>query len=119
VYVASRVFDIPVPGDRLIVATALVLPVAFALGSIGHAIVGWRPRLAVLFVAAIAVVSYFTLEFAPLFDWPEWVGRTSLFVLYGMPMTAVDWSGAVTLVAIGTGGTALALVSMARRDVGR
>src|SRR5207249_9776119 len=47
VYVAARAFDIPVPADRLALATALVLPVVFALGAIGHALVGWRPRVAV------------------------------------------------------------------------
>ena len=119
VYIAATVFDIPVPGDRLVIATALVLPVVFALGSFGHALVGWRPRLAVLLVAAVAVISYFTLEFTPLFAWPDWVGRTSFFVLYGTPMTTVDWGGAATLMAIGIGGTGLALVSMLRRDVGR
>jgi ABC-2 type transport system permease protein len=119
VYVGAKVFDIPVPGDRLALATALVLPVVFALGSFGHAIVGWRPRLAVLAVATIAVISYFTLELAPLFDLPDWVGRTSFFVLYGTPMTTVDWGGAATLMAIGIAGTGIALVSMRRRDVGR
>jgi ABC-2 type transport system permease protein len=119
VYVASKAFDIPVPPDRLIVATALVLPVTFALGSIGHALVGWRPRLAVTLLAAVAVISYFTLQFAPLFSLPDWVSRTSFFVLYGTPMTSVDWGGAATLMGMGIAGTAAALISMRRRDVGR
>jgi len=119
VYLSARVFDIPVPGDRLAIATALMLPVVFAFGSVGHALVGWRPRVAVLLVAAVAVISYFTLEFAPLFQLPDWVSRTSFFVLYGTPMTTVDWGGAATLIAIGIVGTGLALRSMERRDVGR
>jgi len=106
VYVASRAFDIAVPLDRLTVATALVLPVVFALGSIGHALVGWRPRLAVVLLAAVAVLSYFTLQFAPLFSLPDWVSRTSFFVLYGTPMTSADWAGAATS-------------AMRRRDIGR
>ncbi|HEV2011158.1 MAG TPA: hypothetical protein VGS17_09060 [Candidatus Limnocylindria bacterium] len=118
VYIASRSFDIAVPGDRLAIATVLVLPVVFALGSVGHALVGWRPRVAVVLVAAVAVISYFTQEFGPLFDWPDWVRRTSFFVLYGTPMTTVDWGGAATLMAIGIAGTGLALASMRRRDVG-
>ena len=119
VYVASKAFDIPLPTDRLVLATALVLPVVFALGSVGHALVGWRPRLAVVLIAAVAVLSYFTLEFAPLFQLPDWVSRTSFFVLYGTPMTSVDWAGAATLMAIGVAGTAWALVAMQRRDAGR
>jgi ABC-2 type transport system permease protein len=119
VYVAARAFEIPVRADRIALATALTLPVVFALGSVGHALVGWRPRLAGALVGAVAVISYFTQQFAPLFQWPEWVGRTSFFVLYGMPMTSPDWGGAATLVAIGIVGSAFALQSMRRRDVGR
>jgi beta-exotoxin I transport system permease protein len=119
VYIASKAFDIPMPVDRLILATALVLPVVFALGAVGHALVGWRPRVAVVLIAAVAVISYFTLEFVPLFQLPDWVSRTSFFVLYGTPMTSVDWAGAATLMAIGVAGTAGALVAMQRRDVGR
>jgi ABC-2 type transport system permease protein len=119
VYAASKAFDIPLPADRLILATALVLPVVFALGAVGHALVGWRPRLAVVLISAVAVASYFTLEFVPLFQLPDWVSRTSFFVLYGTPMTSVDWAGAATLMAIGVLGTAWALIAMQRRDVGR
>ena len=119
VYVATKAFDIPVSADRLALATVLVLPVVFALGAIGHALVGWRPRLAVVLVAAVAVISYFTQEFAPLFQWPEWVGRTSFFVLYGTPMTKVDVPGAATLAVIGVVGTLVAIAAMEQRDIGR
>jgi ABC-2 type transport system permease protein len=118
VAITARANDIDVPADRLIVATVLLLPVIFAFGAIGHALVGWRPRPAVLILSAIAVVSYFTQQFAPLFSWPEWVRNTSIFALYGMPMTKVDWAGALTLVTIGVFGTATAIVSLQRRDVG-
>jgi len=97
----------------------IVLPVVFALGSVGHALVGWRPRAAGLLIGALAVLSYFIEQFQPIFQWPDWVGRGSFFVLYGMPMTTVDRGGVVTLIAIGIGGTGLALRSMQRRDVGR
>jgi ABC-2 type transport system permease protein len=118
VAIAARAFDIDVPGDRLVIATVLMLPVAFAFAAVGHALVGWRPRVAVLLLGIVAVVSYFTQEFAPLFSWPDWVKNTSFFALYGMPMTTVDWGGAITLLAIGVFGTAAAIMSMQRRDVG-
>ena len=105
--------------DRLALATVLMLPVVFAFGAVGHALVGWRPRVAVVLMAAVAVISYFVEQFAPVFDAPDWVARTSFFTLYGTPMTSVDWGGAATLVGIGVAGTAAALVSMQRRDVGR
>ena len=119
VWVAARALDIAVPADRMLLAALLMLPVVFALGAIGHALVGWRPRVAVVLIAAVAVSSYFMQEFGPVFAWPEWVQRTSLFVLYGEPVTKVDWAGTVTLLGMGVAGTAVALVSMRRRDVGR
>jgi ABC-2 type transport system permease protein len=119
VYLATRAFDISVPGDRLLVAALLVLPLVFAFGAIGHALVGWRPRAAVLILSAVAVLSYFVQQFAPVFDVPEWVSKVSLFVLYGTPLTKVEWSGPLTLTAIGIAGTAVALSGMRRRDVGR
>jgi putative exporter of polyketide antibiotics len=119
VYLAAKTFAITVPVDRLAIATALMLPVVFAFGAIGHALVGWQPRVAVLLIGSIAVISYFTEQFAPAFDAPDWVARTSFFTLYGTPTTSVDWGGAATLVGVGIVGTAAALVSMQRRDVGR
>jgi ABC-2 type transport system permease protein len=119
VYVATRVYDITVPGGRLLLATLLVLPFVFALGAVGHALVGWRPRLAVTLIATVAVVSYFIQEFAPIFDLPEWVSKLSLFVLYGQPMTRIDWRGAATLTVVGAVGTLVAIDAMHRRDVGR
>lgn len=119
VWLASGVFDLGAPVDRLFLAGFLMLPVVFALGSIGHVVVGWRPRVAVVLLGAVAVISYFTQEFAPLFDLPEWVGRTSFFVLYGQPMTRVDVPGAATLMLIGVVGAFVAIAAMERRDVGR
>jgi putative exporter of polyketide antibiotics len=82
-------------------------------------LVGWWPRVAVLLVGTVAVVSYFIQQFAPLFDWPEWVAKLSFFVLYGQPMTKADWRGASTLAVIGVVGTLVAIDAMHRRDVGR
>jgi len=118
VFFAARSFDITLPGDRTVLATVLVLPVVFAFAGIGAAIVGWRPRVAVVLLGAVAILSYFIQQFAALFSWPEWLRHLSLFELYGTPMTKDDWGGIVALVAIGVAGTALALLSMRRRDVG-
>lgn len=118
VWYAARAFDITVPVDRLVLATVLMLPVVFAFAGLGQLLVGWRPRVALIGLAAIAVYSYFVLEFAALFDWPQWVANTSVFALYGTPMTKVEWTGIVTLLAIGIFGTTGAIVTMRRRDVG-
>ena len=100
-------------------SSAAVLPVVYAFAGIGHAFVGWRPRVAVVVLGALAVVGYFAQQFTPLFAWPDWVNDISLYALYGTPMSKDDWGGIATLIAIGTGGTAIALFVMRRRDVGR
>jgi putative exporter of polyketide antibiotics len=119
VYVSASSTGISLPGGRFVFASAAVLPVAYAFSGIGHALVGWRPRIAVAVLGALAVVGYFAQQFAPLFQWPDWVRNISLYALYGTPMSKDDWAGIATLIAIGTGGMAVALFVMRRRDVGR
>jgi len=119
VYLTATSTGIGLPGGRFVLASAGVLPVAYAFAGIGHALVGWRPRVAVVVLGALAVVGYFAQQFTPLFQWPDSVNNISVYALYGTPMSKDDWSGIVTLIAIGIAGTALALVVMRRRDVGR
>jgi ABC-2 type transport system permease protein len=119
VYLTATSTGISLPGGRFVLASAGVLPVAYAFAGIGHALVGWRPRVAVVVLGAVAVVGYFAQQFTPLFRWPDWVNNISVYALYGTPMSKDDWGGLVTLVAIGLAGTAVALLVMRRRDVGR
>src|SRR5439155_8765600 len=53
VYLATRIYDISVPADRFVVATALTIPVAFAFGAIGQWLAGWRPRVAVIVLGTV------------------------------------------------------------------
>jgi ABC-2 type transport system permease protein len=119
VYLAAGSNGISLPLGRFVLASADVLPVGYAFAGIGHALVGWRPRLAVVALGVIAAASYLVQQFAPLFGWPDWVKNTSLYALYGTPLSKDDWLGIPTLFAIGIAGTAVALVVMRRRDVGR
>jgi ABC-2 type transport system permease protein len=119
VYLTATSTGITLPVGRFVFASAAVLPVAYAFAGIGHALVGWRPRVAVVALGAVAVVGYFAQQFTPLFQWPEWVNNISLYALYGTPMSKDDWAGIATLIAIGIAGTALAVAVMRRRDVGR
>jgi hypothetical protein len=118
VFYSARALDIIVPGDRMVIATADMLPVVFAFGGIGAALVGWRPRVAVVVLGTVAIVSYFVQQFYAIFQWPDWVGRLSIYQLYGVPLSRDDWSGIATLVGIGLLGSAAAIVLMRRRDVG-
>ena len=119
VYQTATSTGISLPVGRFALASAAVLPVAYAFAGIGHALVGWRPRVAVVALGAVAVVGYFAQQLAPLFQGSDWVKNISLYALYGTPMSTDDWGGIAALVAIGIAGTAVALVVMRRRDVGR
>src|SRR5207253_5521031 len=86
VYLTARSTGISLPGGRFVFASAAVLPVGYAFAGIGHALVGWRPRVAVAALGALAVVGYFAQQFAPLFQWPDWVNKFSVYELFGTPM---------------------------------
>ena len=118
VYVTANANGVELPAGRTALAGLLVLPVAFALGGVGLALVGWRPRVAVVVLGIVTATSYLTEQFAPIFNWPEWTTRTSVFALYGMPLSRDDWLGTGILLAIGLGGTAIAVTAMQRRDIG-
>jgi hypothetical protein len=119
VWIAAARVAIPLSGDRFVAGSALMLAVPFAFGGVGAVVASSRPRLAVPLLTVVAVTSYFTQQFAPLFDWPKWVTNTSIYALYGTPMTTgVDWGGLAGLGALGVGGTALGVVLMGRRDIG-
>ena len=111
--------DISLEAGRVVVGTALTLLVAFAFGGLGAAGVGWRPRLTLGILAAVAIVGYFVQELAPLFEWPEWLANLSVYALYGNPvMTSIDWAREATLLAIGAAASFAALIAMQRRDIG-
>ena len=111
--------DISLGVGRVVVGTALTLLVAFAFGGLGAAGVGWRPRLTLGILAAVAIVGYFVQELAPLFEWPEWLANLSVYALYGNPvMTSIDWAREATLLAIGAAASFAALIAMQRRDIG-
>ena len=118
VYGTANANGVEMPAGRTALAGLLMLPVAFALGGVGLALVGWRPRLAVVVLGLVTAMSYFTEQFAPIFKLPEWVQRTSVFALYGVPLTRDDWAGTGILMVIGFAGTAIAIGAMRRRDVG-
>lgn len=117
-YVAANANGLDLPAGRTALAGLLMLPAAFALGGAGLAIVSWKPRIAVAVLGIVTALSYLTQQFAPIFGWPEWTVKTSVFALYGMPLSRVDWPGIGLLMGIGLAGTAIAVLAMQRRDIG-
>lgn len=119
VYVVAAGQGIPLDRGRVALAGALLLTIPFAFGSIGQLIAVSRPRVAVVALSAVAVFSYFVQQFAPLFQWPDWVANLSLYALYGTPMSGeVSWAGVATLVGIGLAATVASMAALRRRDVG-
>jgi ABC-2 type transport system permease protein len=119
VYLVAAGQGITLNGGRVALAAALLLTISFAFGSIGQFVAASRPRLAVVALSAVAVVSYFVQQFVPLFGLPDWVANLSLYTLYGAPMSGdIKWSGVAGLVGIGAAATAASVVALRRRDVG-
>jgi putative exporter of polyketide antibiotics len=119
VYLVTTSQSIDIDRSKLALATALVVLIPLAFAAIGQLLAVWRPRSALVLLSTIAVVSYFLVQFTPLFGWPEWVANLSLFSLYGMPMGGeVNWSGIAGLIGVTVVGTIGALVAVQRRDVG-
>jgi len=119
VYVVAAGQGITLDGGRVALAAALLLTIPFAFGSIGQFVSASRPRIAVVALSAVAVLSYFVQQFVPLFDLPDWVANLSLYTLFGTPMSGdIKWGGVAGLVGIGTVATAASLIALRRRDVG-
>jgi ABC-2 type transport system permease protein len=119
VYIVAAGQDIPLDRGRVALAAALLLTIPFAFGSIGQLIAVSRPRMAVVALSAVAVFSYFVQQFAPLFQWPDWVANLSLYTLYGTPMSGeISWAGVATLMGIGVAATLASMAALRRRDVG-
>jgi len=115
----ASVADIPIDVQHVALGTGLAVAVVFAFGGLGAAGVGWRPRMTVTLLGAVAVTSYFVQTLAPLFDWPGWVSDLSIYALYGDPVSGtVDFVRSCALVGIGVVGSLVALAAMSRRDIG-
>jgi len=109
---------ISVDVGRMLSSTALLVPFALTFAAVGALLAGWRPRVAVVTLSTIAVISYLVFELGPLFKWPVWADNLSVFQLYGTPLiTPVFVGGLVAMLAIVVVGFGSAGVVLARRDV--
>jgi ABC-2 type transport system permease protein len=103
---------------KLLIATALLIPFALTFAAAGALLAGWRPRVAVVILSTVAVISYLVFELGPLFKWPKWADNLSVFQLYGTPLiTPVFVGGLIAMLAIVVVGFGSAGVALTRRDV--
>jgi putative exporter of polyketide antibiotics len=109
---------IAVDVGKLVIATILLIPFALTFAAAGALLAGWRPRVAVVVLSTVAVISYLVFELGPLFKWPAWADNLSVFQLYGTPLlTPVFVGGLIAMLAIVVVGFGSAGVALARRDV--
>jgi len=110
--------DIHPDSGRLLLATALLVPLALTFGGLGAAIIARWPRLAVPVLSLVAVAGYLIQQVGPLFRWPSWALDLSVFTLYGTPLTTgVFWTGLWAMVAVIVLGFGIGLVAIRYRDV--
>jgi ABC-2 type transport system permease protein len=73
-------------------------------------VVAWvRRSVAVTVLAVIIGASYLLSSFVPIFAWPDWLNRLSVFWAFGQPY--LDWpttAGLVLLLILAVAGSALA-----------
>jgi ABC-2 type transport system permease protein len=101
----------PVGLTRLAAVTLLL---AAALSAIAALVVAWlRNTAAVSTLAVFVGASYLLIYLVPLFDWPDWVLRTSVFGAYGNPYLQLPaWTGLALLAAMTVlGGLAAAAIA--------
>ena len=97
----------PVGLARLAADTLLL---SAALGSVAALVVAWlRSTAAVAALAAFVATSYLLVYLVPLFAWPDWVSRITVFGAYGNPYLELPTAGGVILLAaMAAGGGMLA-----------
>ena len=84
---------------------------AAAFGALAALVVAWlRSGTAVTVLAVFAGASYLLVLLVPLFAWPEWITRVSLFGAFGHPYLEIPAYGGLAVLA------GLAVIGGARRD---
>lgn len=103
------------PAGLARMAADLVL-LSLAVGAVSAAVVAALRGTGVLLLTAWLVASYLVALFAPIFEWPDWVPRLSIFQAFGEPYVDVpDLYGIAVLAALALAGAMLAIATLERR----
>jgi ABC-2 type transport system permease protein len=118
-YLTAQASGVNLRAGDLAVAGLVMLPFTLTFGGVGAVLAGWVPRATVATLTTLAFLSYLITQLGPLFRWPDWALKLSVFSLVGNPLTdGVYWSGLWGLLAITVLGFGLAALVMQRREVG-
>jgi hypothetical protein len=81
-----------------------------ALAAVAALVAAWlRSSAAVAALAVFVAASYLLVYLVPLFAWPDWVNRTTIFGAYGNPYLDMPAaSGLIVLSGLAVGGGVLA-----------
>ena len=115
--IGTTAADVTLDTGALARTTGDLALLALAVGGVGAiAVVAFRGPGAIVFLTIWIVGAYLVVLFAPLFDWPAWVPRLSLFDAFGRPyLGAPDVYGLSYLAALAVAGAALAIAMLERR----
>jgi ABC-2 type transport system permease protein len=118
VAVGAPTAGIHIDGARLLLATALLVPLTLTFGGLGAAIIARRPRWAVPVLSFVAIAGYLLQQVGPLYHLPGWALDFSVFTLYGTPLSSgIFWTGLWAMLAVIVLGFGVGLAAMRYRDV--
>jgi ABC-type transport system involved in multi-copper enzyme maturation permease subunit len=106
--------------SRAALAMALLLPLASAVAAFGFVVSAYRPGAVAAITGGVVIASFFLDTLAPLFGWPDMIGKLSVFRLYGQPLLlGVQWGNAAILVGLTALLALVGCLIFARKDIAR
>ena len=118
-FYASHQAGIDLSSQRVIAASAMLVPFALVFAGAGSLLAAWNPRAALALVGAFAFASYLDNELATIYKLPAWVHDLSAFKLFGTPLlTGVDNRSLALMLLLALAGLGSSILVMQRRDVG-
>jgi ABC-2 type transport system permease protein len=113
--IAMTVVGAGVQATGLVRAMMTVLLFAIGLAGVGAWLVAWFPRFAVAALATVLALSYLLMLLVPMFRWPDWLTRLSVFGAIGHPyLQNPPLGGLAFLGVLAVAGYLLAVLGSAR-----
>jgi ABC-2 type transport system permease protein len=118
-FYASQSQGLPLDGQRVEVASLMLVPLAVVFAAVGSLLAAWKPRAAVGLLGGVAFLSFLDSEVGPILRFPSWVQDLSPFKLFGAPLlTGLDGRNLALLLLLACAGVGSSILLMQRRDIG-
>ncbi|MEV2226036.1 ABC transporter permease subunit [Nocardia vinacea] len=115
--VGAIIVDVDLDTAGMIRVAASSLLLAAGLGAVAAWFVVWVARYAVAALAIGLGLSYLLVLLVPMFGWPSWITRLSLFGATGHPYVQIPpWGGLMFLITLAGAGFSLAAISATRAE---